>query len=295
AACAGALLLLLPRGSQARWSGLLLLAPLFLPRTPPLVEGGLRLQMLDVGQGLAVLVETRRHLLLYDTGPGLPGEWDLVSSVIEPALRRAGRHPDRVIVSHGDLDHAGGSERLRSLFPEALFLGNVPPGRPMLTRCDDRRYWRWDGVRFDVLHPSPWLPYLGNDSSCVVTVTAAGGSVLLPGDVSERVERRLATGPRSAYAAVVSPHHGSRTSTGAAFLSWARPAQVLVPAGVDNRFGFPHADVLERLNALQVPARSTADCGALTLDLAPDGKTTTRSARRQRPGWWRWPAGTECP
>lgn len=302
-ALAGGALLLLPRGLRLRRFGALLLAPLVLSSLPGTgahgpAPGAVQLELLDVGQGQATLVSTRSHAMLVDTGPGQPGAWDLVDAVVLPALAdaRSGR-PDLLLVSHGDLDHAGGLGGLRGAFPGLPVMGNARRRPRGMTPCHDRRAWAWDGVTFRVLHPSPWLPYRGNDSSCVLQVTGAGGSILLPGDVGTLVERRLAreAPPERGTRLLLSPHHGSRSSSSPELLDWARPDAIALAVGHDNRFDLPHPEVLARYAHRAIPVVSTAGCGALRFTLHRDGRLESFAARKVRRGFWRFPADPDCP
>ncbi len=293
----GGFLCLLPAALRLRRFGVLLLLPTLLPPAKDLRAGDLRLELLDVGQGQAALVSTREHLLLADTGPGHPGRWDLVDAVVAPAVRAAAMNrPDLVMVSHGDLDHAGGLAGLRRLWPGTGVTGNTRHRPADMAPCTSDRAWSWDGVAFRVLHPSPWLPYRGNDSSCVLQLLAPGGRMLLPGDIGQIVERRLARRrDAGGHRLLVVPHHGSRTSSSEALLDWARPEVVLIPAGWGNRFGIPDAAVLDRLTARGIPAAGTAECGALRFTLRADGRLESDSARHARRGFWRFPAAPHCP
>ncbi len=296
AAMLGAALLMLPRAYGFWLLGCVLYAPVMLNPEPAPRHGGVSLDMLDVGQGLAVLARTRQHMLMYDSGPGIPGQWDLYDGVLAPAMAQAGRvEPDRIVISHGDLDHAGGLASLRTRFEDARLLASLPPGRARLPKCHAGRSWIWDAVQFEALHPSAHLPYLGNDSSCVIGIRAPGASVLLPGDIGLQVERRLSRESAGGYDLLLAPHHGSRTSTGADLLAWARPRIVLVSAGAGNRFGFPHPSVMGRIQAAGAAAWSTSECGGIRVRIDPDGRMAARSARRERGGFWRWPAAPECP
>jgi competence protein ComEC len=295
-ALVGAFLLLLPRGLPGRWSGAFLLLPLFLPtgRAPP--PGAIELEVLDAGQGTAVLLRTSEHVLLYDSGPGDGGEANLVGSVIAPALNRAGvPAPDRIVISHGDLDHAGGLGTLVRLYPGAEYHANLPRPAADIPPCHAGLTWRWDEVDFTVLHPSPSLPYLGNDSSCVLAVEGRESRVLLAGDISGTVEQRLLAADSRPYAVVLVPHHGSMTSSGPPFVDSLRARAAVATAGLGNRFGFPKAEIRRRYEAAGARFWSTGECGALRLTLHADGRLEAGSARLERAAAWRWPAGAGCP
>lgn len=290
----GAGLLLLPRGLPVRWCGLFLLCPLFLPPTSRTAADGMELEILDVGQGTAVLLRAAGKTLLYDSGPGDGAGRDRVSTVIVPALNRA---PDRVIISHGDQDHAGGLWSLQARYPQAPILANLnlTQHQPGLGACHAPFRWRWGETEFEVLHPSAALPYRGNDSSCVVEVRRPGGRILLSGDISAVVEARLLLEGLQQSDVLVVPHHGSLTSSSPAFIATLQPRVAVATASLGNRFGFPREEVRRRYDRAGVLFWSTGECGALHLQLGDDGQLTVASARLERPAIWRWPAGRRCP
>ncbi len=281
----GGFWLLLPRGVPGRALGLLLFLPLLLPARERLAPGGFELQVLDVGQGLAVLVRTADHALLYDAGPAFPGGLDAGEAMVAPALRALGvTRLDALVISHGDNDHAGGAESVRRAFPPARAF--APNGwQPERHRtCEAGLAWDWDGVRFAVLHPTPHFPYLGNDSSCVLRIEGAHGSALLPGDIGEVVERRLLRDARAALDAdwLVVAHHGSRSSSSPDFIEAVTPRAALVSAGHDNRFGHPHPEVIERLRARGIQALDTGALGAIRVVLDGSGQVAWRRQSQRR-------------
>jgi competence protein ComEC len=150
-------------------------------------------------------------------------------------------------------------------------------------------------VGFKVLHPSPWLPYLGNESSCVLAVEGRAGRVLLAGDISGTVEHRLLAEASLPYDVVLVPHHGSRSSSSPEFVRSIRARVAVATAGLGNRFGFPKADIRQRYEAAGTRFWSTGECGALRLTLHADGRLEARGARRERDATWRWPAAAGCP
>jgi competence protein ComEC len=295
-ACAGVLIWLGPRGLRGRALALFLLVPVLLPRSPGLASGAMQLDLLDVGQGLAATLSSERHLAVYDSGPGQPGRWDLVGPVLVPAITASGHHrPDHVIVSHGDLDHAGGLEALRTRYPGSRYLASTRTGVAGTGRCDTGLAWTAGDVHFRALHPSPWLPYLGNLSSCVLSVRSSLHSILLPGDIDRVVEARLVSAGLREHQVLVAPHHGSGTSSSEPFVQAVRPSVVLIGAGADNRFGFPHPAVMERYRRAGAQVASVSDCGALRVRLEAGEPPRVASARRRRPGPWRWPPSADCP
>ncbi len=295
----GAAIFMLPRGTPGRTAGLLLMLPLLFPAGVSRGETETQIDFLDVGQGLSVLVTTPGHLLVYDTGPGngLAGEagLDMVDGTIQPMIEATGRKPNMVIASHADLDHAGGLESLMSEFPRAEYLANLPKIRPNIEPCNTPRHWSWDSLRFRVLHPSAALPYMGNDSSCVVSVIGPGISLLLTGDISHVVEQRLVQQGLEPHAIMTAPHHGSSTSSSQALIDAVKPAWSIISAAQGNRFGFPRADVLERYANARIPTLNSAKCGGIRIITNGSGAIRVLSARVNRNAIWRWPAEEDCP
>lgn len=289
----GVCICLLPRGMRIRWLAPFLLLPLLLPPARDPDPGQATLELLDVGQGLAALVTTHRHALLYDSGPGQPGEWDMVDSALVPAVAANGRSEvDRIVISHGDLDHAGGAQMLKKRFPRAGMAANLGQGR---INCDSTLGWEWDGVSFTVLHPDPGLPYLGNASSCVLGIHWNRGGILLTGDIDSAVEARLAARETGHYAVLLAPHHGSKTSSSQALIEEVEPDIVLFSAAAGNRFGFPAREVLERYLNAGANVLSTSGCGAISIGFSGAGGLEVKTARRARDAIWRWPPEPGCP
>jgi len=291
-ALAGAFLLLLPGALRWKWLGAFLLLPLLLPSARPVAHDEITFEVLDAGQGTAAVLRSAGHTLLYDSGPGDGATRNLARAVIAPAL--GGARPDRVVISHGDLDHAGGLATLRGLYPEAGFRVNDGKGSAD-TACTTGWAWRGGDTVFRALHPSSGLPYLGNDSSCALSVTGPGGRVLLPGDISLPIEQRLVAEGLAPHDVLLVPHHGSRSSSGAEFLAAVRPRLAIATAALGNRFGFPREDVAARYRDAGIPLLTTGECGALRVRLRAGEIASVDSARRARPRPWRWPAAARCP
>lgn len=200
-AMAGIAWMLLPAGFPARWPGVLLLLPMFVIEPPRPQPGTASVTVLDGGQGLAVVVETSRHTLLYDTGPQYGPDIDAGKRVVTPVLRGTGiGQLDTMIVSHNDLDHSGGGLSVLATMPVDLVLSSLAAAHPvhqsaaLHKRCVAGQSWVWDGVAFDMLHPvraDYAAPVKVNDLSCVMRVTTAFGSILLTGDIEKSAEAEL--------------------------------------------------------------------------------------------------------
>ncbi len=292
----GGVLLLFPAGIPGRWIGLFLMLPLFFPPGPRTERGSLLIEALDAGQGTAVLLSTENHTLLYDSGPGDGGERNLVRTVISPALAGLGRNaPEQIMISHGDLDHAGGLATLLKYYPEAKLLARLPRQSVQIDRCFSGFTWHYDGFEFELFHPSTALPYLGNNSSCVLSVRGQGASVLLPGDISTPIEQRLLDAGLRRYQVLLVPHHGSTTSSSMEFISRISPEASIATASLGNRFGFPRQEIRQRYLDAGSNFWSTGACGAIKIQITSDGVLHAQSARRIRNKIWRWPAAPECP
>ena len=297
---AGTLAAISPLPRSARVAGVVLAAAACAWR-PALVErGAARVTVLDVGQGLAVVVETRQHVLVYDAGPSFRTGSDTGQLVVVPFLRARGiRQIDRIVVSHDDDDHKGGVASVLALMPtQALTLGPSLPTRfeasaQVETRESCRRgtAWSWDGVSFRWLHPAERRYERDNDSSCVLLVTAGGHTVMITGDIEAEAERDLlAAAAVPQVAVVVAPHHGSRTSSTQGFVAATSPRWVVYAVGHRNRWNFPHPKVAERWQQAGATAVRTSQGGAITFELMPgQSLPPPHEWRRQERRPWRDP------
>jgi competence protein ComEC len=278
--------LLLPRGFPGRALAPLLLLPLLLPRPLALPPATARVTVIDVGQGLSVLVETHRHRLLYDTGPAFGSGSTAAELAIRPLLRQRGIAAlDALVVSHRDNDHAGGWRELNPLRRGPLLVGESLDAADE-TRCRAGQHWRWDGIGFRVLHPA-LAGAEGNDSSCVLRIDADGAVVLLTGDIGQRVERQLlAADELVATALLVAPHHGSRSSSSAALVRATRPRYVVFSAGYRNHFRHPHPAVVARYRQQGATLFNTADSGAVTFTLRGGTVIDIAEQRASWPRYW---------
>ena len=308
----GMLWLLAPRGFPARSIGLVMLVPLYAVAPPAPAAGAVSLAALDVGQGLAVVVRTQHHALLYDAGPRFGAQADSGSRIIVPYLRGEGINAlDVLAVSHDDNDHSGGAQSVMAAVPTALLvssldsqaeLADAPPAvagasaRSLVSwraRCKAGQNWTWDGVRFSWLYPdepelrAPWIAT--NERSCVLRIEAAGGSALLTGDIEKGSERNLLARHAPLVADILLvPHHGSGTSSTPDFVAAVSPRHAVFTVGYRNRFGHPRADIWERYDAGTVHAqrwRSDRD-GEVAFDINAEG-IQARAWRDEAARYWR--------
>ena len=277
----GALWLFLPRGVPLRALGLLLFLPLLWPPLAKPATGAFEAWVLDVGQGLSVLLRTREHTLLYDTGARYPSGFDLGEAAVLPAIHALGiARLDTLMVSHADNDHAGGTLAVVAAFPGARRYAGEPERMPVpMDACAAGQAWDWDGVRFRLLNPVPGATDKGNDRSCVLLVEGVGGRLLLTGDITAKVEPQVAAALGEGAAPVLLvPHHGSKSSSSVDFIDAVDPPFAIVSAGWRNRFGHPKPEVTARFAEAGVPVLNTADSGAIGIDF-PAGASAQVSGR----------------
>ena len=278
AAAIGTLWMLAPRGWPLRWLGLVCWMPLLInaPQRPG--SGEFRVLAFDVGQGMALLIETANHRLLYDTGPTYSPESDGANRVIVPYLKSRGiASLDTVVISHSDADHAGGALSLIKAMPVQTVMSSLSLDAPIVLaakhhqRCVAGQQWSWDGIDFEMLHPVPsiyestkWKP---NAHSCTLKISRGATSILLPGDIEAIQENELVNSiPEKLRSTVLlAPHHGSGTSSTVEFLDAVQPKVALFQVGYRNRYRHPKAEVFERYGQKNIERLRTDTLGAITL------------------------------
>lgn len=265
-----------------------LLAALAGGRAAPIEPGAYTLTVIDVGQGLAAVVETAGHALVFDTGPAWRGGTVAARVSLLPYLRAQGiRRIDRLVVSHDDQDHAGGAALLSGALDVARVMAPAGSSAGAGEACTAGGGWRWDGVEFRVLHPPAGFDGSDNDRSCAITVAGAGGTALLLADPESAAESLLA-GRAVAADVVLVPHHGSAGSSSQALVAAVSAQLAVASAGYGNRWGMPRADVVARWRAAGTTVLDTAEQGAVQVRFAArPGRIDVASERRDRPRWWR--------
>jgi competence protein ComEC len=285
----GVAICLLPRGMPGRLLGVVLLLPaIFWPVSRP-AEGEAWVTVLDVGQGLAVIVRTRDHTLIYDPGPLYSAESDAGQRVVVPYLRSLGIDTvDVLMVTHRDSDHAGGTASVKSALAVGAVVSSL--GDAGSEPCRNGQDWFWNGVRLAVLHPET-QDYAetrkSNNLSCVLRIDAGGRRMLLTSDIEARDELALLRRDPAALRAdvLLVPHHGSRTSSTPEFIAAVGAPDVMIPVGYRNRFGHPKADVVARYGATGSRLWRTDRDGALRVTLDGQG-VIVKSWRNERRRYW---------
>ncbi|VAW65553.1 DNA internalization-related competence protein ComEC/Rec2 [hydrothermal vent metagenome] len=295
----GVFLLLMPRGFPLRFTGIILLLPMLLYKVERPAQGGVWVTVLDVGQGLSVVLQTHEKTLLYDTGARFSERFDTGDKVILPYLQYTGvERLDMLFISHGDNDHAGGAGAiLAQMDVQHVLAGegairDIETGKARVSACHSGQAWRWDDVDFEVLHPTQ--NYVkANNRSCVLKVSGSNYSLLLTGDIEAKVEKRLLksqlTGQLTGHEAgnlqvdvLVVPHHGSNTSSSETFLEAVQPQLAIVSAGYRNRFGHPTSKILKRYRTSGSEVLNTAYQGAIQVKFSKSEGDKRFKVSRQR-------------
>ncbi|SER21618.1 competence protein ComEC [Nitrosomonas sp. Nm51] len=284
-------------GFPARWLGVVALLPLFLVLPSRPSEGALWLTVLDVGQGLAVVAQTQRHALLFDSGPAY-AESDSGERVVIPFLRARGIGKlDKMIISHADSDHSGGALSVLNALDVKILLSSLDMNHPVSQTayqsalCVQGQSWHWDGVAFEILYPDADLyqkpSRKTNASSCVLKITTATGSVLIPADIGRAAERKLidAHHEKLLSTVLIAPHHGSLTSSSETFIKQVNPAVTVFTVGYRNRFDHPRAAVTERYREQGSLLLRSDRHGAILIRFEPAG-FFVGGWRQLRPRYW---------
>ncbi len=297
-AFAGFLFMLLPKGFPARWLGLIAMLPalLFAPEKPN--QGDFTFTLLDAGQGMASVVQTQNHTLIYDVGTRYSKTYDIGKLVVAPFLKAKGiTTVDRMILSHNDIDHWGGAEAVLKeinvnevMSSDLTILSRLENQEVMI--CNKGDLWQWDGVNFEIISPSEeFLNQVKKDNnrSCVLRVSNSNHSLLLTADIEKKTENYLIKKSKGKLASeVISvPHHGSKTSSSLPFLEVVAPKLALIPVGYRNHFGHPKEKVLKRYQKLDIPVLDTVNSGAITIDFPKTGeKYQLKEHRMIKKGFW---------
>jgi len=269
----GVTLLLLPKGVALRVYGVFLMLPLITYEYPKPQENQFWIDVLDVGQGLSVLVRTREKALLFDTGAKYSQRFDIGEKVVTPYLKYIGINLlDKLIISHGDNDHAGGAESIiknittELVLAENSFLGKDFLDNSLVRSCQAGEKWIWNGVNFQILHPK--LSYKrSNNRSCVLKVWNEYFSLMIPGDIESKAEKDMLLYSEKILKTdvLLVPHHGSNTSSSMNWLKKVRPEVAIVSAGFKNRFGHPTDKVLKNYELLTSRVLNTAISGMIQI------------------------------
>jgi competence protein ComEC len=294
-ACVGVVILLLPRAMPLRCCGLVLMAPLLLTRPVAINKGDMVLTVLDVGQGLSVVVQTAKHVLVYDIGPAFSDSFSTGSAVVAPYLNNRGvDRVDMLVLSHSDNDHSGNWAQ----FIERVDVKGVAYGEALVSSprgltahpCLAGEPWVWDDVTFSFYHPAgdERGTLSANNMSCVLKISTAGTSVLLTGDIERPVEARLVSSLSELLVSdiLVAPHHGSKTSSSWPFIRSVKPKHIVFTTGYRNRFGHPHSDIVKRYRLQGTEIYNSASDGAIIFTVKQGKISSVQRYRSQLNRYW---------
>jgi len=270
--------------------------------------GGLWMTVLDVGQGLAVVVQVQvsgqHKTLVYDTGPSSGDRFNAGDAIVAPYLKTQGiKRIDKLVVSHSDNDHAGGATALLKAFPVKQFIVGealaFDHDDVRQTDCNQLPDWQWEDVRFQFLfNPISELARSAqqnvkarinnNNQSCVLVIRYHDQTILIPGDIESPVEHSLLQDPAlpSDITLLIAPHHGSNTSSTNAFVAQLHPQTVVFSAGYRSRYGHPHPLVQTRYREIGSRAYTTAETGQLQFVWDGEGRLRVSAMRFDQPRYW---------
>jgi competence protein ComEC len=291
----GILLLLAPRGWPAKALSVALLSPLVFAKPAEISAHDLKLTALDVGQGLAIVLEAGSQVLVYDTGPKFGSNFNAGEAAVIPYLRRRGIGKiDTLVVSHGDKDHAGGLQGILSNIKiDHLISSKDDYNHGSLSICKAGMEWQWNSVRFQFLHPPAVKKanskLSSNNSSCVLLVEHPAGSILLTGDIEKPIERKLLKEQADLLNidVLIAPHHGSNSSSTKAFIQATSPDYVVFTTGYRNSYGFPDEKVVSRYKEFGSDLVNTASRGMITFNFSDkNGLQLQPGYREVRQRFW---------
>jgi len=262
----------------------------------PVTENEVLITLLDVGQGLAMVVEAKDYVLVYDSGPAYQSGLNTADAVLLPYLRYRGISKIHdVIISHADSDHIGGLSALQRQIPIDRILSSRPDKIPFAQECRAGQSWhnqRKSGnhpagkIRFSIISPDDQTPNGSNNRSCVLRVENDRFSMLISGDIERPVERYLLqNNARLAADFLLVPHQGSKTSSSAAFIQAVAPEIAVVAAGYRSHYGHPHSNVVKRYQQRNIEFLSTVVYGSILLKFNASSWSKT-SYRLTSGGFW---------
>lgn len=291
------------KGAPMRGLALVLILPVMFYRSPEIKQGEAVVTVLDVGQGLSTVVQTKEHTLVFDTGPRFSDNFDTGRAVVIPYLRHIGRsHIDTLVMSHGDNDHSGGFNSIAAILPIKRVLTSIPDAKMFHSAktqeyetlaCHVGQEWQYDGVGFSMLSPMEIIATQNghdeNNQSCVLKVTTAYGRVLITADIERETESYLyhAMPEKLAAEILIVPHHGSQTSSLAGFIQAVAPRYAVFTVGYKNRYHHPNQNIVRRYRNLSTAQllRSN-ETGALIFNLQHDIPLHAHSYRAQAKRYW---------
>ena len=285
----GFAILFLPKGLKLRGLGLVIVLVLLTnPSSHSLKTGQFQLVVFDSGQGLASLIKTKNHTMIFDTGfasRSSKNGFNIGQAVLVPYLKKYQLDKlDKVIISHSDNDHIGGFAYLKNNSTMTEILSSEPKKIPQSTACQFGQSWQYDLVTFTILNPNKTRYRKGNNNSCVLKIDNGTISALLTGDIEKKAEKQLINLPNIQSTILVVPHHGSKTSSTDAFLTAVSPSIAINSSGFSNRFGHPHPKVKQRYQQRHIDFYDTQCSGQISLLIG--ASITISQYRKDNARYW---------
>jgi len=278
----GSFLILMPRGMVGKWLSIFLFLPALFPHIDKPKQGEVYFDLLDVGQGLSIVIRTKNKVLIYDTAPAFE-KMVIAESTLIPFLRGKGiQDINRLIISHPHFDHAGGVDSLRQAFEVYDILTTEPKKWQGASYCKSGQFWEWDGVKFEMFAGEN--NYYKNNS-CVLKITTGKSAILLTGDIEAIQERNLLNQEIKANI-LVAPHHGSKTSSSLAFVNTVRPDYVLFSVGYKNQFKHPRPEIIQRYQMVNSKILETQNSGMISFQITPESISEPQRYRENNRHYW---------
>ena len=299
----GVLWLMLPRGFPQRWLGGLLILPMLFVSPAQLAQGEMQVTVLDVGQGLSVVIKTATHSMVYDTGRKYNDENDAGSQIVLPYLRSQGsKYLDAMVISHDDSDHSGGAASLLAQMPIGWVASSytMPNNEnalakqsvPKQLKCYAGQRWIWDEVKFEVLYPHlesyQDADIKDNNRSCVIKVSSHFGTLLLTGDIEAQAEQTLLESQADKLKSdvMIAPHHGSKTSSTDALIEAVNVKHIIFTVGYLNRFKHPKPEIINRYQSNGATRYRSDHDGALIVDFMRESSLQINAWRTVHRRYW---------
>ena len=249
----------------------------------------LKVTLLDVGQGLSLVIQTSKGISVYDTGPKYRSGFSTAEAVLIPYLKSLrAKQLSTVIVSHADNDHIGGYEDLASHFEISNLITSRVDKLPEARFCLAGTVWQEGLTEFEMISPDEHTPLGSNNQSCVLKIIHQGVSIIVTGDIEKQVERYLVSSDQDLSADIMLvPHQGSKTSSTNDFIDVVNPNLALVAAGYLNHYRHPHPSVKQRYQDRDILFLSTIESGSIEITIDRHGYKVS-SYRHSQKKFWHW-------
>ncbi|EFK4589525.1 DNA internalization-related competence protein ComEC/Rec2 [Escherichia coli] len=241
--------------------------------------------MLDVGQGLAMVIARNGKAILYDTGLAWP-EGDSGQQLIIPWLHWHNLEPEGVILSHEHLDHRGGLDSILHTWP--MLWIRSPLNWEHHQPCVRGEAWQWQGLRFSAHWPLQGSNDKGNNHSCVVKIDDGTNSILLTGDIEAPAEQKMLSRYWQQMQATLLqvPHHGSNTSSSLPLIQRVNGKVALASASRYNAWRLPSSKVKHRYQQQGYKWLDTPHQGQITVNFSAQGWRISSLREQILPRWY---------